>query len=157
MTGGARARCARPPRGLKQGEFELYYQPLINLDDGHLVGFEALMRWNRPAHGLVPPDAFIPVAETTTLICDLGRWALQTAARQMAIWSRPGPDVDTSLRVAVNVSARHAAAPAIVTDVQAALSTSGIAPSSSNWNSPKRPCSTAQRSARSSPACAASA
>jgi EAL domain-containing protein (putative c-di-GMP-specific phosphodiesterase class I) len=86
------------------------------------------MRWNRPAHGLVPPDAFIPVAETTTLICDLGRWALQTAARQMAIWSRPGPDVDTSLRVAVNVSARHAAAPAIVTDVQAALSTSGIAP-----------------------------
>jgi diguanylate cyclase (GGDEF)-like protein/PAS domain S-box-containing protein len=114
--------------GLKQSEFELHYQPLINLDDGHLVGFEALMRWNRPGHGLVAPHAFIPIAETTTLICDLGRWALQTAACQLAAWSRQGLDVSSPLRVAVNVSARHAAAPAVVTDVQVALATSGIAP-----------------------------
>jgi diguanylate cyclase (GGDEF)-like protein len=114
--------------GLKQGEFELYYQPLINLDDRQLIGFEALMRWNRPGHGVVAPDAFIPVAETTTLICDLGRWALQRAACQLAAWSSQGPDLRRPLRVAVNVSARHAAAPAILTDVQAALATSGIAP-----------------------------
>jgi diguanylate cyclase (GGDEF)-like protein/PAS domain S-box-containing protein len=114
--------------GLKQGEFELYYQPLIHIDGRQLIGFEALMRWNRPGHGLVPPDAFIPVAETTTLICDLGRWALQTAACQLATWSSQGPDLHRPLRVAVNVSARHAAAPAIVTDIQAALATSGIAP-----------------------------
>ena len=113
--------------GLTQGEFELHYQPLIALDDGHLVGFEALMRWNRPGHGLLAPHAFIPIAETTTLICDLGRWALQAAARQLAAWSRQGLDGSGSLRVAVNVSARHAAMPQLVTDVQAALAASGIA------------------------------
>jgi len=114
--------------GLKQSEFELHYQPLINLDDGHLVGFEALMRWNRPGHGLLAPHAFIPIAETTTLICDLGRWALQTAACQLAAWSAQGLDLSSSLRVAVNVSARHAVMPQLVTDVQAALATSGIVP-----------------------------
>jgi diguanylate cyclase (GGDEF)-like protein/PAS domain S-box-containing protein len=112
--------------GLKQGEFELYYQPIINLYDGELVGFEALMRWNRPGEGLVAPDAFIPVAESTSLICDLGRWALQQAACQLSTWSRQGPD--RRLRVAVNVSARHAASPEILTDVQAALDMSSIAP-----------------------------
>jgi diguanylate cyclase (GGDEF)-like protein/PAS domain S-box-containing protein len=114
--------------GLQQGEFELYYQPLINLDDGLLTGFEALMRWNRPGHGLVPPDSFIPVAETTTLICDLGRWALKEAACQLAAWSCEGLDLSSSLRMAVNVSARHAVVPEIVADVMAALATSGIAP-----------------------------
>ncbi|MEP6642542.1 MAG: bifunctional diguanylate cyclase/phosphodiesterase, partial [Gaiellales bacterium] len=114
--------------GLKQGEFELYYQPLIDVDGGQLAGFEALIRWNRPGHGLVPPDAFIPVAEITTLICDLGRWALQRASCQMAAWSRQGLDANRPLRVAVNISARHAVRPEIVTDVEAALATSGIAP-----------------------------
>jgi predicted signal transduction protein with EAL and GGDEF domain len=60
--------------GLAQGEFELYYQPIIDLRAGEVVGLEALMRWNRPGHGLVFPDAFIPIAESSDLICDLGRW-----------------------------------------------------------------------------------
>lgn len=114
--------------GLTRGEFQLYYQPLVNLNDGQVGGFEALIRWNRPGQGLLAPDAFIPVAETTTLICDLGRWVLHEAAGQLAAWSRQGLDPDKSLRIAVNVSARHAAAPEIVADVQAALAASGIAP-----------------------------
>lgn len=70
--------------GLDAGEFVLHYQPLIALDSGAVTGFEALMRWNRPGHGMVPPDDFIPAAEASALICDLGRWALLEACRQLA-------------------------------------------------------------------------
>jgi diguanylate cyclase (GGDEF)-like protein/PAS domain S-box-containing protein len=114
--------------GLEHDEFELYYQPIIRLADNEVTGFEALMRWNRPGHGLVPPDAFIPAAEATTLICDLGRWALQQATSQLAKWSRDGLDGSDAWRIAVNISARHAATPAIFTDVEEALTAAGITP-----------------------------
>jgi diguanylate cyclase (GGDEF)-like protein/PAS domain S-box-containing protein len=114
--------------GLQQDEFELYYQPIIRLTDNEVTGFEALMRWNRPGHGLVPPDVFIPAAEATNLICDLGRWALQQATSQLAKWSRDGLDGSDAWRIAVNVSARHAATPAIVTDIEEALAAAGISP-----------------------------
>jgi diguanylate cyclase (GGDEF)-like protein len=114
--------------GLEQGEFELYYQPIIRLADSQVTGFEALMRWNRPGRGLVFPDAFIPVAEATTLICDLGRWALLEATDQLGAWSHQDLGVSDGIRIAVNISARHAAMPAIVTDVQAVLAMAGIAP-----------------------------
>jgi diguanylate cyclase (GGDEF)-like protein len=113
--------------GLQEREFELYYQPIIGLPDGDVKGFEALMRWNRPGHGLVPPDGFIPAAESTALICDLGRWALHDAACQLATWSRENLAL-SGVRVAVNVSARHAASATIVTDVRAALDAAGITP-----------------------------
>jgi EAL domain-containing protein (putative c-di-GMP-specific phosphodiesterase class I) len=114
--------------GLQNDEFELYYQPIIRLSDGNVIGFEALMRWNRPGHGLVPPDRFIPIAETTTLICDLGRWALHEAAGQLATWTEPPTRAGAPLRVSVNISARHAAASEIVADVEAALAHAEIAP-----------------------------
>jgi diguanylate cyclase (GGDEF)-like protein len=114
--------------GLKAGEFELFYQPLIAIETRRVIGFEALMRWNRPGHGLVAPDAFIPIAEASTLICELGRWALLQATRQLARWSDGTLPAGDQLRVAVNVSARHAATPAIVADVQAALTGAGLAP-----------------------------
>jgi EAL domain-containing protein (putative c-di-GMP-specific phosphodiesterase class I) len=114
--------------GLEHGELELYYQPLIHLASGAAVGFEALMRWNRPGHGLVPPNDFIPAAEATPLIVDLGRWALREAACQLATWARDGLDPDGLMRVAVNISGRHINSPAIVTDVQAALDAAGITP-----------------------------
>ncbi|HEX8630899.1 MAG TPA: bifunctional diguanylate cyclase/phosphodiesterase, partial [Catenuloplanes sp.] len=116
--------------GLADGEFELYYQPVIGLAAGDVQGFEALMRWNRTGHGLVAPDSFIPVAEASTLICDLDRWALRTATDQLAAWSRQGldGDGDGELRMAVNISGRHIGSPGIVADVAAALATAGIAP-----------------------------
>jgi EAL domain-containing protein (putative c-di-GMP-specific phosphodiesterase class I) len=103
-------------------------QPIISLADGDVTGFEALMRWNRPGRGLVAPGVFIPVAETSTLVCDLDRWALEEAAGQLAAWRRDGLDDSGAWRVAVNVSARHASTPAIVADVETALAAAGIAP-----------------------------
>ncbi len=84
------------------------------------------MRWNRPGHGMVPPDEFIPFAETSPLICELGRWAILEACRQLARWSAEGLDPEEGLRVAVNVSGRHAASATIVDDVVAALAGSGV-------------------------------
>jgi diguanylate cyclase (GGDEF)-like protein len=113
--------------GLADEQFRLHYQPIVDVTTGETVGFEALMRWERPGHGRMAPDAFIPAAETSNLICDLGRWALREASAQLAAWSDAGLDADGTLRVAVNISARHAALPEIVDDVQAALDASGIA------------------------------
>ena len=114
--------------GLAADEFQLFYQPVIDLAEGDVVGFEALMRWNRPDHGRVNPDDFIPAAEASTLICDLGRWALHEAADQLARWSRDGLDTHGELRVAVNASARHISTPAIVADIASAISSAGITP-----------------------------
>jgi diguanylate cyclase (GGDEF)-like protein/PAS domain S-box-containing protein len=114
--------------GLAAGEFILHYQPLIALGTGAVVGFEALMRWNRPGRGTVPPDDFIPAAEASPLICDLGRWALLEACRQLAHWTADGLDPERGLRVAVNISGRHMARPEIMDDVEAALAQAGIAP-----------------------------
>lgn len=124
----ADALIAAINHGLDQGEFELHYQPVIHLGTGNAVGFEALMRWNRPGHGLVPPDDFIPIAEASDLICDLGRWALREAASQLAAWTRHELNPDGGLTMAVNASGRHVSSPTIVTDVQAALTATGIAP-----------------------------
>ena len=115
-------------RGLTGGEFELYYQPVIDLGTGDVAGFEALIRWNRPDHGMVMPDEFIPTAEASTLICDLGRWVLREACGQLAGWGRDGLDPNGTLRMAVNASARHISQAGIVADVEAALEASGIAP-----------------------------
>jgi diguanylate cyclase (GGDEF)-like protein len=118
--------------GLERHEFELLYQPIIGLADGGVTGFEALMRWNRPGHGVVTPAGFIEVAQTTSLICDLDRWALHEATGQLASWRRSGLNDShgrtSAWRMAVNVSCRHAATEAIVTDVEAALTAAGIAP-----------------------------
>lgn len=104
------------------------YQPIVALDKRAGMEFEALVRWNRPGHGLVAPNDFIPVAETSSLICDLGRWALLQAAGQLAAWVHDGLGNGGPLRVAVNISARHASSPEIVDDVAAALAVADIAP-----------------------------
>jgi len=112
--------------GIVAGEFEMHYQPVIDLTTGEICGFEALMRWHRPGHGLVMPDGFIPVAEKSDLILDLGRLALWQACTQLVAWHRPG--MDASIRVAVNLSGRHVADPQVLADVAAALESSGLAP-----------------------------
>ena len=85
-------------RALAGNEFELYYQAQNDVVSGDIVGFEALLRWNHPEKGRVPPNDFIPIAEETGLIGDIGDWVLRTACATAASWSRP-------FRVAVNVSA----------------------------------------------------
>ena len=68
------------------GEFELFYQPIVSLDDDKITSFEALLRWNHPERGLVSPAEFIPVAEDMGLIIPLGEWVLRTACAEAATW-----------------------------------------------------------------------
>ncbi|MEA2125844.1 MAG: hypothetical protein QOI80_2626, partial [Solirubrobacteraceae bacterium] len=74
-------------KGLERGEFLLHYQPIIEFANRKIVGYEALVRWERPGHGLVPPDEFIPIAEQTGLIVELGTFVLGEATRQLAAWN----------------------------------------------------------------------
>lgn len=124
--------------GLAADEFVLHYQPIVAMTTGRVVGCEALMRWQRPGHGLLGPHAFIPVAEKSDLIVDLGVRALELATRQACVWAEPGlagaePGLAgggsaAGVRVSVNLSARHVGAPRVVDDVAAALESSGLAP-----------------------------
>ncbi len=105
---------------LSRDELELYYQPKISLLNDEVAGVEALVRWNHPERGLVPPSEFIPVAEETGLILPLGEWVLRTACRQAAAW----PD----LQVSVNISAVQFRHPDLVQIVRDAVQDSGMAP-----------------------------
>ncbi|CAN0620867.1 diguanylate cyclase [Burkholderia multivorans] len=89
---------------IERGEFELHYQPKVSLDSNEVIGSEALLRWNRPGTGLVLPNEFIPVAEETGLIGDLGTWVLREACRAAVEWNADGGVRHT---VAVNLSARQ--------------------------------------------------
>ena len=101
-------------------ELRLMYQPVVELATGTVVGAEALVRWERPKHGLVPPLSFIPLAEETGLIVPIGRWVLREACQQLARWraSLPGGE---SLTMNVNVSGRQLDDPAFAADVRAVL------------------------------------
>jgi diguanylate cyclase (GGDEF)-like protein len=91
-------------RAVEREEFTLHYQPKADLGTGRVTGVEALLRWHRPGHGLVPPDRFISVLEDTGLILPVGAWVIRTACRQLADWDRQGLP---PLRMAVNLSARQ--------------------------------------------------
>jgi diguanylate cyclase (GGDEF)-like protein/PAS domain S-box-containing protein len=110
---------------LERGEFELYYQPLFGLSDGELIGYEALMRWQHPARGLLGPGTFIQLAEETGLIVPLTRWALSAACGQVAIWNSNG---SAPLEVSVNLSLVNLEDYEIIQDVSAALKAAGIRP-----------------------------
>jgi len=88
---------------LEQQQFVLYYQPQIDLVTGRAIGVEALIRWQHPDHGLIPPFKFIPAAEETGLIIPIGRWVLEEACRQHCSWQQ----ADLNVRMAVNLSARQ--------------------------------------------------
>jgi EAL domain-containing protein (putative c-di-GMP-specific phosphodiesterase class I) len=110
---------------LERGEFVLHYQPQANVRTGEITGVEALVRWNRPEHGLVPPAEFIPVAEETGLIVPIGKWVLETACSQARAWHEAGL---SDLRIAVNLSARQLNEPDLLATVKHALATSTIDP-----------------------------
>ncbi|WP_287881798.1 EAL domain-containing protein [Aquitalea sp.] len=109
-------------RGLQQQEFVLYYQPQVDAD-GHISGAEALLRWQRPEHGLVGPVSFIPLAEESGLIVPLGEWVLHTACHQLAEWAEN--PATARLELAVNVSARQFHQAGFVDMVRNALRLSG--------------------------------
>ena len=104
---------------LRDGHFELNFQPLYNLSEERYSGFEALLRWRHPERGLVSPAEFIPLAEETGLIIPIGDWVLREACRQAASW--PG-----ELSVAVNVSPKQFSCPSLASTIIQALTTSGL-------------------------------
>ena len=114
-------------RALEREEFVLYYQPKIRLRTGEVVGVEALLRWEHPGRGLVPPLDFIPIAEDTGLIIPLGRWVLQEACRQATEWWGTGPACPPPV-ISVNLSARQLVQDELVEDVAAILGDSGLDP-----------------------------
>jgi diguanylate cyclase (GGDEF)-like protein/PAS domain S-box-containing protein len=110
---------------LERGELSLHYQPQIDIRSNAITGVEALLRWDSPTLGMVPPSQFIPLAEETGFIVPIGRWVLRTACAQSAAWQREGL---APVCVAVNLSARQFAEDGLVDDVAEALRLSGIAP-----------------------------
>jgi EAL domain-containing protein (putative c-di-GMP-specific phosphodiesterase class I) len=103
---------------LDNNEFILHYQPRYSLPEGKIVGMEALVRWNHPEEGLVPPAEFIPLAEESNLIILLGEWVLHTACAQIQTWKQQGLG---SYRMAVNLSSRQFQQLDLVQQIQAAL------------------------------------
>jgi diguanylate cyclase (GGDEF)-like protein/PAS domain S-box-containing protein len=108
---------------LLHDEFELYYQPQVDLGSGAVVGVEALIRWRHPSMGMVRPDRFINLAEETGLIVPIGAWVLRTACRQSRAWQHAGLG---AMRIAVNLSARQFAEPNLVRDIARVLDETGL-------------------------------
>ena len=111
---------------LEKDQFRLVYQPIYDLDDLAIVGVEALLRWEHPTEGTIPPDDFIPILERSGQIRDVGRWVLDRACAQMASWHDRGHRLDLS----VNLSARQLDYDRAVDDIRGALETTGLDPGS---------------------------
>jgi diguanylate cyclase (GGDEF)-like protein/PAS domain S-box-containing protein len=105
---------------LERGEFRNFYQPIVALVSGEIAGFEALLRWQHPTRGLLGPIEFIPVAEETGLIRELGWWNLREACRQISEW-RAGVDAHAHLTMSVNLSAKQFLQPNLVEDIRKLL------------------------------------
>lgn len=107
-------------------QFRLHYQPQVDLREGRLVGVEALLRWQHPELGMVPPDEFIPIAEENGLIAEIGLWVLMEAARQLRAWDDTGLEVP---KVSVNCSVRQLDPDRLPAQVAAVLAAAGLASS----------------------------
>jgi diguanylate cyclase (GGDEF)-like protein/PAS domain S-box-containing protein len=112
---------------IDHGEFVLNYQPIVDLETGDLVGAEALIRWNHPTQGRIAPSVFIPVAEETGMIDEIGAWVLRTACTEVTRWAALSPG--RVPRVSINLSAHQLADPQLVWTIQAAMAHAGAAPS----------------------------
>ena len=110
---------------LERGEFLLHYQPKADLRSGAVSGVEALLRWQRPGHGLVPPNDFIPALEDSRLIVPVGAWVIATACEQLLAWDALGLP---PLSMAVNLSARQFREPDLAQQIEGVLRRTGIAP-----------------------------
>jgi diguanylate cyclase (GGDEF)-like protein/PAS domain S-box-containing protein len=114
-------------RAIRNREFELYYQPILDVVTGHVGHVEALLRWNDPGRGLVLPPTFIPVAEEAGLMRELGHWVFEAAARQATLWHAVGR---SAITISVNLSASQLRDSTIVSELSTILAKAGCAP---NW------------------------
>jgi len=112
-------------RAIEQDELAVYYQPQKSLADGRYVGLEALVRWNHPELGTLPPARFLPVAESSGLIVPLGNWVLRSACRQMVAWQRSGLPIDT---ISVNLAGKQIRRNDLVENIAGILEETGCRP-----------------------------
>ncbi|HBR58402.1 MAG TPA: hypothetical protein DEA22_13195, partial [Blastocatellia bacterium] len=115
--------------GINHKEFEVYYQPIVELNSVRVIGMEALVRWNHPKFGLIPPLDFIPLAEETGLIVPLGRWIIEQACSQASAWQKQF-GYGEKLSVTVNIGSRQFQEESLVETVESALVDSGLPPNS---------------------------
>jgi len=114
---------------LERSEFHLHYQPIIDIQTNHLVGFEALLRWNHSRRGILPPLEFIPLAEESGLIVPIGNWVLMEACIQLKNWQDKSPAYQ-NLTININISGKQFAQPDFYETVEKVLMTSGLRPES---------------------------
>ena len=115
-------------RAVERKEIMLAYQPIVRLEDRTVAGFEALLRWDHPRRGMIPPSDFIPVAESCGLIVQLGLFAMQQAAEDLALWQKQ--TIDTPLFISVNLSSRQLLRRDLVSDVKSVIARSNLNPRS---------------------------
>jgi diguanylate cyclase (GGDEF)-like protein len=114
-------------RGLEREEFQNFYQPIVSFESGRIVGFEALLRWQHPTRGLLGPEIFIPVAEETGIIRELGWWNLREACRQISHW-KDHLAAHPNLTISVNLSAKQFLYPNLVESIQSVVREFAISP-----------------------------
>ncbi|MBD2539298.1 EAL domain-containing protein [Coleofasciculus sp. FACHB-SPT36] len=112
-------------RAIIATEFQLYYQPIVELATGKIKAFEALVRWNHPTRGMVPPSEFIPVAEDTGLIIPLGTWVLNEACRQLKVWQQQYSTTQ-GLAISVNLSGKQFSQPNLIEQIDRILRKTGL-------------------------------
>jgi diguanylate cyclase (GGDEF)-like protein/PAS domain S-box-containing protein len=112
---------------ISNGELEMYYQPIVNIGNGKIVGWEALMRWRHPEHGWISPETFIPLAEQNDLILKLGQFALMQSVAEASAWPRKGTGINSPY-IGINLSARHFHDPDLLPMVENALKTYDFPP-----------------------------
>ncbi len=113
-------------QAVKQNEFCLHYQPIISMQDGRIACIEALIRWQHPTQGFIPPLEFIPTAEETGLIIEIGEWVLREACSQLSMWQKQFPSV-SPLSVSVNISSRQLL-PKLINQIKQVLQDTGLKP-----------------------------
>ncbi|MGJ5633080.1 bifunctional diguanylate cyclase/phosphodiesterase [Nostoc sp. CALU 1950] len=112
-------------RAIERHEFQLYYQPIVSLTNGRILGFEALLRWQHPERGLICPTDFIPLAEETGLIVKIGYWALHEACRQMQNW-RLSDRINSLEKISVNLSVKQFSQPDLIEQIGEILHSTGL-------------------------------
>jgi EAL domain-containing protein (putative c-di-GMP-specific phosphodiesterase class I) len=115
-------------KAIKNNEFELYYQPIVSLETEQIIGFEALIRWNHPKHGIVLPDAFIPLSEENGLIVPIGRWVLEEACWDLVRWKKHLNE-HLPIFMSVNISSKQFLRPSLISEIQEILQETGVLPS----------------------------
>jgi diguanylate cyclase (GGDEF)-like protein len=113
-------------RAIERQEFKLCFQPIVSLKDGHIRGFEALVRWQHPERGTISPAEFIPIAEETGLIASIDLWVLKAACHQLCDWQAAYPADTGNLSINVNLSAKHFSHPDLIAQIERILDETGI-------------------------------